>query len=66
MPMPPAANFARMLSCALVNRMQVSMTAHQTADQVQQKGKRIGENVRHQVQLNTIRSLCLVLQYLLH
>lgn len=29
--------------------MQVSMTAHQTADQVQQKGKRIGENVRQQV-----------------
>lgn len=31
--------------------MQVSMTAHQTADQVQQKGKRITENVKHQVQL---------------
>lgn len=29
--------------------IQVSMTAHQTADQVQQKGKRIGENVRQQV-----------------
>ncbi|KAL3150214.1 hypothetical protein ABBQ32_000073 [Trebouxia sp. C0010 RCD-2024] len=27
---------------------QVAVTAHQTADQVQQKGKRIGENVRHQ------------------
>ena len=29
------------------------MKAHETADQVQQKGKRITENVRHQVQYST-------------
>ena len=32
--------------------MQVSTAAHQTADQVQQKGKRISENVRQQVCLS--------------
>ena len=31
------------------NIVQVSATAHQTATEMQQKGKRITENVKHQV-----------------